>query len=127
MAVNVTGAPQWLLPAPVLDIAESLIEDRDLLLANALVTLQEVLIGFVLAVLAGVGCGIAITRFPVLDRALYPLIIASQTVPVPAIAPLLLVWFGYGLLPKVLVTALVGFFPLVVVRSKACAAPTARW
>lgn len=69
VAVNVTGAPQWLLPAPT-DVAESLIEDRDLLLANALVTLQEVLIGFVLAVLAGVGCGIAITRFPVLDRAL---------------------------------------------------------
>ncbi|MCA9862254.1 MAG: ABC transporter permease [Thermomicrobiales bacterium] len=112
-AVRLTGAPQWLLPAPT-DVGAALINDRDLLLANALVTLQEVLIGFAVAVVAGVGCGIAITRSPVLDRALYPLIIASQTVPVPAIAPLLLVWFGYGLLPKVLVTALVGFFPLVV-------------
>jgi ABC-type nitrate/sulfonate/bicarbonate transport system permease component len=113
IAVVLTDAPQWLVPAPT-DVARALVEDRELLLENALVTLQEVLIGFALAVVAGVGCGIAITRFPVLDRALYPLIIASQTVPIPAIAPLLLVWFGYGLLPKVLVTALVGFFPLVV-------------
>lgn len=112
-AVVLTDAPQWLLPAPT-DVGRALIADRKLLLENALVTVQEVLIGFALAVLAGVSCGVAITRFPVLDRALYPLIIASQTVPIPAIAPLLLVWFGYGLLPKVLVTALVGFFPLVV-------------
>lgn len=111
--VAVTDAPTWLLPAPV-DVARALVEDRALLWENALVTLQEVLIGFALAVTAGVSCGIAIARSPLLDRALYPLIIASQTVPVPAIAPLLLVWFGYGLLPKVLVTALVGFFPLVV-------------
>ncbi|MFN8660596.1 MAG: ABC transporter permease [Thermomicrobiales bacterium] len=112
-AVSLTGVPRWLLPAPT-DVAVALVEDRRLLAENAVVTLWEVLIGFVIAVMAGVGCGILITRFPLLDRALYPLIIASQTVPVPAIAPLLLVWFGYGLLPKVLVTALVGFFPLVV-------------
>lgn len=113
VAVTLTEIPQWLVPAPT-DVAVALIEDRELLLQNALVTLQEVLIGFALAVIGGLGCGIAITRSPMLDRALYPLIIASQTVPIPAIAPLLLVWFGYGLLPKVLVTALVGFFPLVV-------------
>lgn len=113
IAVTVTAAPAWLVPAPT-DVARALIEDRRLLWDNALITLQEVLLGFALAVAAGVGCGIAIARSPLLDRALYPLIIASQTVPVPAIAPLLLVWFGYGLLPKVLVTALVGFFPLVV-------------
>ena len=112
-AVSLTGVPRWLLPAPT-DVAVALVEDRRLLAENAVVTLWEVLIGFVIAVMAGVGCGILITRFPLVDRALYPLIIASQTVPVPAIAPLLLVWFGYGLLPKVLVTALVGFFPLVV-------------
>lgn len=113
LAVLVTAAPAWLAPSPTA-VWSALIEDRVLLWANFLVTLQEVLLGFALALLAGIGCGVAIARSPVLDRALYPLIIASQTVPVPAIAPLLLVWFGYGLLPKVLVTALVGFFPLVV-------------
>jgi len=112
-AVRVSGVPQWLLPSPT-DVGRSLIEDRDILIPNALVTLSEVLMGFILALVSGITLGVAVYRSPLLARALYPLIIASQTVPIPAIAPLLLVWFGYGLLPKVLVTALVGFFPIVV-------------
>ena len=112
-AVEFTNTPRWLLPAPS-DVARALIDDREILVPNAIVTLGEVLIGFVLAVGSGVGLGIAVYRSSLLARLLYPLIIASQTVPVPALAPLLLVWFGYGLGPKVLVTALVGFFPLVV-------------
>jgi ABC-type nitrate/sulfonate/bicarbonate transport system permease component len=113
IAVRATNTPTWLLPAPS-DVARSLVVDRHLLLPNALVTLGEVLLGFALAVASGVGLGIAVYRSPTLYRVLYPLIIGSQTVPIPALAPLLLVWFGYGLLPKVLVTALVGFFPIVV-------------
>ena len=113
IAVRVTNTPVWLLPAPS-DVLRSLVEDRDILLPNAMVTFSEVLLGFACAVMAGVGLGVAVYRSPALDRVLYPIIIASQTVPVPALAPLLLVWFGYGLLPKVLVTALVGFFPIVV-------------
>ena len=113
IAVRVTGAPLWLLPAPS-DVVRSLIEDRQILLPNALVTFSEVMLGFLLAIVAGVGLGIAVYRSPTLHRALYPIIIASQTVPVPALAPLLLVAFGYGLEPKVIVTALVGFFPIVV-------------
>jgi ABC-type nitrate/sulfonate/bicarbonate transport system permease component len=112
-AVRITNTPEWLLPAPTA-VMRALVEDRDILLPNAWVTLSEVLTGFAVAVVAGVGLGIAIYRSRTLDRALYPVIIASQTVPIPALAPLLLVWFGYGLLPKVLVTALVGFFPIVV-------------
>jgi ABC-type nitrate/sulfonate/bicarbonate transport system permease component len=113
IGVRVTETPTWLLPAPS-DVARSLVEDRAILLPNALVTLTEVMLGFVSAVLAGIALGVAIYRSPTLDRLLYPIIIASQTIPIPALAPLLLVWFGYGLLPKVLVTALVGFFPIVV-------------
>jgi ABC-type nitrate/sulfonate/bicarbonate transport system permease component len=113
IVVDQTDTPAWLLPPPSAVFA-ALIDDRDILFPNALVTLEEVLIGFVLAVCCGIGLGIAIYRSPVLARLLYPLVIASQTVPIPALAPLLLVWFGYGLGPKVLVTALVGFFPLVV-------------
>lgn len=111
--VRISGVPPWLLPSPA-DVGRSLIDDRNILIPNALVTLSEVLIGFVLALTSGVVLGAAVYRSPLLARALYPLIIASQTVPIPAIAPLLLVWFGYGLLPKVLVTTLVGFFPIVV-------------
>ncbi len=113
LAVRLTSAPLWLLPAPS-DVARSLIEDRDILLPNTLVTFSEVLIGFACAIVAGVGLGVAVYRSATLDRVLYPIIIASQTIPIPALAPLLLVVFGYGLGPKVIVTALVGFFPIVV-------------
>jgi len=113
LAVRLTSTPLWLLPAPS-DVMRSLIEDRGILLPNALVTFSEVLIGFACAIAAGVGLGVAVYRSATLDRVLYPIIIASQTVPIPALAPLLLVVFGYGLGPKVIVTALVGFFPIVV-------------
>ncbi len=113
IAVRATNTPPWLVPAPS-DVARSLVEDRDILLPNALVTFSEVLLGFASAVIAGIALGVAVYRSPTLDHLLYPIIIASQTIPIPALAPLLLVWFGYGLLPKVLVTALVGFFPIVV-------------
>src|SRR5437764_3292585 len=96
ITVHLTGAPQWLLPAPSA-VLRSLVEDRDILLPNALVTLWEVLLGFVLAVAAGIGLGVAIYHSRVLERTLYPIIIASQTVPIPALAPLPLGWFGYGL------------------------------
>ena len=113
IAIRLSGAPSWLLPAPS-DVSRSLVEDRDILLPNALVTFAEVLIGFACAVIAGVGLGVAVYRSPTLNRVLYPIIIASQTIPIPALAPLLLVSLGYGLEPKVIVTALVGFFPIVV-------------
>ena len=113
VTVRITETPRWLLPPPSA-VLRSLIDDRHILFPNALVTLSEVLLGFALAVLAGIGLGVAIYRSPILDRALYPIVIATQTVPVPALAPLLLVWFGTGLFPKVLVTALVAFFPIVV-------------
>jgi ABC-type nitrate/sulfonate/bicarbonate transport system permease component len=112
-AVRVAETPRWLLPAPSA-IGRALVEERGLLLGHARVTLTEVLLGFALALLAGVLVAAAIDASPTLERALYPLVVASQTVPIPALAPLLLIWFGYGLSPKVLVTALVAFFPIVV-------------
>ena len=112
-AVRVTSTPRWLLPAPS-DVLLALIDDWTILAPNALVTLSEVLAGFTLAVVLGIGLGIAVFRSPTLERVLYPILIASQTIPIPALAPLLLVWFGPNILPKIIVTALVGFFPIVV-------------
>jgi ABC-type nitrate/sulfonate/bicarbonate transport system permease component len=73
-----------------------------------------VLIGFALAVVAGVAIAIVIDASRIVARALYPIVIASQAVPIVALAPLLLIWFGHGLLPKVIVTALIAFFPIAV-------------
>ncbi len=113
LVVRLLAVPAWLLPAPSA-VAHTMGAERDLLLGNARVTLLEVVVGFALALTVGLLLAFLIDASPTLDRAVYPLVVASQTVPVPAIAPLLLIWFGYGLLPKVLVTALIGFFPIVV-------------
>ena len=111
--VRLFAVPKWLLPAPSV-IAVTLVASRELLFDHTLVTLLEVVVGFGLSLLCGVllACGIAFSR--TLERALYPFVIASQTVPIIVIAPLLLIWVGYGLTPKVIVVALIAFFPIVV-------------
>jgi len=111
--VRLWAVPKWLLPAPSV-IAMTLIGSRALLLDHTLVTLLEVVVGFGLSLLCGVllACGIATSQ--TLERALYPFVIASQMVPIIVIAPLLLIWVGYGLTPKIIVVALTAFFPIVV-------------
>lgn len=113
VAVRVNDTPRWMLPPPSA-ILESFRADWRLLLEHTRVTLVEVMLGFGLALAAGVACGVAIDSSTILRRAIYPLIIASQTVPMVALAPLMLIWFGYGLFPKILITALIGFFPIAV-------------
>jgi ABC-type nitrate/sulfonate/bicarbonate transport system permease component len=103
----------FLVPAPT-DIADALVDDRRLLAQNAWVTVQEVLLGFAIAVVAGFAFAIALHLSDVLRRAFYPLLMASQTVPVIAIAPILVVWLGFGIGPKLAIVALVCFFPVTV-------------
>jgi ABC-type nitrate/sulfonate/bicarbonate transport system permease component len=105
--------PSWVLPSPSLIVA-TLWGDRALLLANTWVTLEETLIGFVLALAAGLGLAFLVHWSPLAERALWPLLVASQTIPVPAIAPALVIWLGFGLAPKIVVVGLVCFFPIVV-------------
>jgi putative hydroxymethylpyrimidine transport system permease protein len=112
-AVRVFGIPFYILPAPS-RIAGVLAGDHALLLGEAAVTLGEVLLGFAIAFVVGVVLALAIFSSRTVERAVYPLVIASQTVPVFAIAPLLVVWFGYGTLSKIVMAALIVFFPIVV-------------
>ncbi len=111
--VRLLGVPRWLLPPPSA-IASELYASKALLWGHTLVTLKEVLSGFVLAFALGVGLALAIAYSRTMERSLYPLVIASQTVPIIAIAPLLLIWVGYGLWSKVIVVAVISFFPIVV-------------
>lgn len=113
LAVRWNDTPKWMLPAPS-DVAVAFRNDAALLAKHTRVTLNEVLIGFGIALAAGLLTGIAIESSRIIERALYPLLIASQTIPMVVLAPLFLIWFGYGLLPKVLITALVAYFPLAV-------------
>jgi ABC-type nitrate/sulfonate/bicarbonate transport system permease component len=113
ITVTLRDTPRWMLPPPT-DIARSFQTDWRMLLEHTQVTLLEVLLGFGLALVTGIATGVTIDSSVIMRRALYPLIIASQTIPMVALAPLMLVWFGYGLLPKILITALIGFFPIAV-------------
>ena len=103
----------FLVPAPS-DIAQSLWADRGLLADNAWVTVQEVLAGFAISVAAGAGFAVALYLSPTLRRAFYPLLVASQTVPIVVVAPILVVWLGFGIGPKLAIIALICFFPITV-------------
>ncbi len=111
--VRLTGVPRRILPAPSA-VGEVLISDAAILRDQAWVTLVETAIGFALAMVVGLGFAMLIDRSPLLRRAIYPLLVASQTVPSIAYAPLLIIWFGYDILPKVLVVLVYCFFPVTV-------------
>ena len=107
------GIDQFLLPAPS-DVATSLWTDRGLLWDNFTVTAGEVLLGIVVSLAAGVALAVAIHLSRTLRRATYPLLVASQTIPIVIVAPLLVVWLGYDLAPKLAIVGLICFFPVVV-------------
>ncbi len=103
----------FLIPSPA-EIASSLWENRSLLAENAWVTLREILLGFACALFAGIGFAVLLHLFETLRRATYPLLVASQTIPIIVVAPILVVWFGYGIVPKLAIVALICFFPITV-------------
>jgi putative hydroxymethylpyrimidine transport system permease protein len=103
----------YLLPAPS-EVASALWNDRDLLAPDTWVTAREVLLGFGLALVTGIAIAIVLHLSSFLRRAAYPLVVASQAVPVIVIAPILVIWFGFGITPKLIVIALICFFPVVV-------------
>jgi putative hydroxymethylpyrimidine transport system permease protein len=102
-----------LLPAPH-DVARSLYEDRALLWDNFTVTAGEVLLGILVAGVAGFACAIALHLSLALRRSVYPLLVASQTIPIPIVAALLVVWLGFDIAPKLVIIGLVSFFPIAV-------------
>ncbi len=110
---NALHLDPYLVPSPA-EIAESLWQSRSLLAENAWVTLREILLGFGCAVIAGLLFAVALHLSETLRLAFYPLLVASQTVPIVAIGPILVVWFGYGIAPKLWIVALICFFPITV-------------
>ena len=113
LLVRLGGVDELILPAPT-QVAQSLWEDRALLAPDLWTTTYEVLIGLALAVAAGVALALAMHLSPGVRRALRPLVIGSQAIPVPVIAPLVILVLGFGLAPKILLVALVCFFPVTV-------------
>jgi ABC-type nitrate/sulfonate/bicarbonate transport system permease component len=113
LAVTLTGMRPQVLPAPSRVVVEGF-ERADIIWGHTLSTLQVTVIGFAFSLIVAWIIAVAIDFSGVLRRGLMPLLVASQTIPIIAIAPLMIIWFGFGLLPKILVVALVTFFPIVV-------------
>ena len=111
--VRAAHVPEYLLPSPT-EILADLKTDWVILWPAMLVTLKEVLIGFVLATVAGVGLAVLLHMYGPLRRAMYPILIGSQTIPIVVLAPILVILLGYGILPKLVIVALICFFPIVV-------------
>ena len=112
-AVAILKVPAFLLPPPQ-DVLPRIWESRQSLTGHSLVTIQEIVMGFALSVVTAIPIGLLIALSPVAKRMLYPLLVFIQLVPKIAIAPLFVVWLGFGLTSKVMLTLLLTFFPLLL-------------
>jgi NitT/TauT family transport system permease protein len=113
LATIVFPIPSFLLPAPS-EVAVSMQTHAPLLLKESIITTIEIALGFGLSIVVGIPLALAIFMWTPFALTVYPLLIGSQAVPKVAVAPLFLVWFGFGLLPKVLIAFLIAFFPVVI-------------
>ncbi|HUC63676.1 MAG TPA: ABC transporter permease [Alphaproteobacteria bacterium] len=113
LATNLLHTPSFLLPSPYA-ILKDLIANRDILVRQTGVTAFEVGLGYLLSIAIGMPLAILFTYSRTFERSIYPLIVGSQTIPKVAVAPLLLSWFGFGLLPKIVIVILVTFFPIII-------------
>ena len=103
----------FMLPSPV-QVVKAFIEEFPTLMEHSLVTLSEAFIGLALGILLGFVMAVLMDQFEPLYKACYPLIVLSQTIPTVAIAPLLVLWFGYEMAPKVILIVITTFFPITV-------------
>lgn len=111
LAVDLGVIPNFLLPTPV---QVALVNDISLIVGHAATTLVETAIGLLIGVALGFAIAVLMDRFEGFYLALQPLVTISQTIPTIAIAPLLVLWFGYGLAPKVILIVITTFFPITV-------------
>ena len=111
--VRLSGISPLVLPSPT-RVIDQMVENRALLWRNTLPTVQATLLGFSCSLCVAFGLSIVIDFLPRLRRALFPVFVISQTLPLVAIAPLVVLWFGFDLTPKILLVALVTFFPMLV-------------
>lgn len=112
----VFNIPEYLLPSPA-TVLKRIVMDRSLLARSFGYTLLEVVVGFCASVLVGIPAAFLVVLSRPVERILMPVIVASQAIPKVAIAPLLVIWLGFGLLPKVVISFLIAFFPVLVSTS----------
>lgn len=111
--VNIKAVPKYILPSPS-DIFKATIKDMPILKEHIYITLYEAFIGFFISIIFSLILSIFMDSFNIVKRSLYPILVISQTVPIIALAPLFIIWFGFGTLPKIIVVVLVCFFPMAI-------------
>ncbi|TIW37883.1 MAG: ABC transporter permease, partial [Mesorhizobium sp.] len=112
-AVRIFSISSFIVPAPS-EIAKSLVAQWGTLMQATVVTAGEILFGFLVSVIVGIALALVIVRFDWLGRALYPLVVLFQNVPKVALAPIFILWFGYGLAPKIGLILVIAFFPVTL-------------
>jgi len=113
LVVVLVKPPNYVLPAPW-EVVTRFWTDRGLIMNHGLTTIGEILAGLILSAVIAIPLGIVIVAVPVIDRLVYPILVAFNSIPKVALAPLFVVWFGYGLFPRILITVSIAFFPVLV-------------
>ncbi|OBR95706.1 putative aliphatic sulfonates transport permease protein SsuC [Clostridium ragsdalei P11] len=113
LTINFAHVPQYIIPSP-LDILKTLVSDFQNIMENTETTLYESFIGFFISIIFSFILAIIMDSFEIVRKSIYPILLISQTIPTIAIAPLFIIWFGFGVLPKIIVVVMVCFFPIVV-------------
>ncbi|MDO8741573.1 MAG: ABC transporter permease subunit, partial [Candidatus Roizmanbacteria bacterium] len=113
LTVTIFHIETWILPAPT-QIINSFWQSRSLIFYHLIPTVFEAIIGLIGAVFVAIFIAVLMERFKIIRKIIYPFLILSQTVPFIILAPLLTLWFGFGLLPKIIIISLVCFFPIVI-------------
>ena len=113
VAVRVSTIPKWILPSPTI-IAIELWNIKKMIWYHLIPTTVEALIGLLIASIVGIFCAIVMEWSQTIRRILHPLLVISQTIPTIAIAPLLIIWFGFGMISKIIIIGLVCFFPIAI-------------
>lgn len=105
--------PSYMLPSPI-EVVKAFINDFSVLMGHAAVTVQEALIGLLIGIALAFVFAVLMDRFPFLYKALYPILVITQTIPTIAIAPVLVLWMGFSMAPKITLVVLTTFFPITV-------------
>jgi NitT/TauT family transport system permease protein len=112
-AVHLTGIREYLLPPPS-KVWTEFLKRYDTVMASAWVTTQEIIAGYLLAIVVSIPLALAVAYSRFVETAIYPVVVFLQIIPKIAIAPLFIIWFGFGFTPKLLIVFLLSFFPIVV-------------
>lgn len=111
--VDVKNVPAYIVPSPT-SIVKTLVSDFKVIMDNTKVTIYESIVGFVISIILSFVLAVLMDSFKIVRKSLYPILVISQTIPTIAIAPLFIIWFGFGPMPKIIVVVITCFFPIVI-------------